>query len=413
MAIYSIYLASFWTIFGKNLLISHLAILPFVIGLIFQFNKLANRFLDKKLIPLAFLLLLIEPTMLTQTLMAGYDIVSCYLFLMGLNSVFGNKRYMIAFSMIILPVINLRGFTLVASLFLIDLYINSTREHFIKKTFKIFLAYLPSIFFLFGWMFYHYMETGWYAVSINRDRYHHLNGLEIIFRNIIYIIWKIIDFGRIIIFLFIIIFFFKTRKLKDTKVKTLFFIMLFSVLPYCIFLLPFSYPVSHRHFMITYIISIITFIYFVGFLKQNNIKIVVLVITFLCLIAGNFIIYPERYGNGWDASIKGYPYFEMKMQLDSFLKKSDIEPSAIGTKFPIDFDNYDVFLSSEHFQFTDIDKKPLNKFKYIVQSNISNNFTPANIEELNHSWVLMKEFRSWQVYIKLFKNPEYYNENKN
>src|SRR5665811_945241 len=41
--ILGIYLASIWTLFGKSLLLSHLAMLPFVLGIVFQSIQLCRR----------------------------------------------------------------------------------------------------------------------------------------------------------------------------------------------------------------------------------------------------------------------------------------------------------------------------------------------------------------------------------
>jgi hypothetical protein len=77
----------------------------------------------------------------------------------------------------------------------------------------------------------------------------------------------------------------------------------------------------------------------------------------------------------------------------------------IGSKFPLDFDNYDCNLNDRNFSFVDLDKKAFRDIQYVVQSNISNTFTPEEIETLNSKWKLIKELRAWPVYIKLFKNP--------
>ncbi len=43
--------------------------------------------------------------------------------------------------------------------------------------------------------------------------------------------------------------------------------------------------------------------------------------------------------------------------------------------------------------------------KYIILSNISNSFSPQVMEEIENKWALEKEFKSYQIYIKLYKNP--------
>ncbi|NTW34073.1 MAG: hypothetical protein HGB12_15895, partial [Bacteroidetes bacterium] len=217
--LYSTYLAVLWVIFGKSLFVNHIAILPFVTGILFQYYKLANRFLDKKYVVFSFIILLLEPTITSQTILAGYDLVFCFLFLFGLNSVFDNNRYKIALSVIAMPLLNSRGFSLVCSIFLIDFYINSAGYSNIKKFLKNIAAYLPAIIFLIVWLLYHYMSTGWFIVSGSRERFHHISGLEEIFRNLIYIAWKINDFGRVVIYFVIFILAYKVIKSNKSTSK--------------------------------------------------------------------------------------------------------------------------------------------------------------------------------------------------
>jgi hypothetical protein len=402
--IYSGYVAFLWLIFGKSLFVSHLAILPFVIGTLYQFYKLSLRFINKNQLYLALVLLFIDPTIFTQAYLAGMDIVFCFLFLLGVNSAIDNKRILLLLSLVLMPVLRLRGFTFVISIFLIDWFIN--RENF--QSFKIylknrFLIYLLPLSVFILWYILHYNYTGWLIVSENRKAFHHLNGLEGMIKNFIFILWKIFDFGRIFLFIPIILFF-KFQKPKEKKGQQLIIILFFTVLPYIVFFLPLSYPVSHRHFMITYILGIIAFAYFVGNIKKSYRTLIYSFVIF-GLLSGNFWLYPERYGNGWDASMKVYPYFKLKNDFDNYIKNSNIDPNTIGTKFPMDFDLYYSNLEPEKFGYQYIDESPIEKFNYIVQSNISNTFTPEEIVELKNNWVLEKEILSWPIYIRLYRKP--------
>lgn len=402
--LYSTYLAFMWLVFGKSLFVCHLAILPFVIGILFQFHKLSLRFIHKNQLYFAFLLLFIEPTLFTQAYLAGIDLVFCFLFLLGINSAINNKRILLLVSLVFIPVLRLRGFTFVISIFLTDWYMNrnifSSIKTFIKNRFWVY--FFPFIVFIF-WYIIHYNYTGWLIVSANRVAFHHYTGLNGMARNFIYIFWKIFDFGRIFLFIPIILFFIN-RKPKEKKNLQLILILLFTILPYIIFLLPFSYPVSHRHFMVAYIIMIIAFTYFSFNLKKTT-RIILYSLAIAGMLSGNFWLYPERFGNGWDASMKVYPYFKLKNDFDNFIKSSAIKPHRIGAKFPMDFDLYYTKLEPQKFGYRYINEEPIKNFNYIVQSNICNTFTPGEINELKKNWICEKEFSSWPIYIRLYKNP--------
>lgn len=399
--LYSTYIAAIWKVAGRSLFITHLAILPFVVGIVYQFYLLLNRFLDKKFAILAFLFLLAEPTIITQTIIAGYDLVLCFLFLTGLNGIFKNKRSLIFLSVMFMPLINIRCFSIVISVFLADLIFNLENFKSIKKIAKNSLPYLISMVLLLFWMFYHYHLTGEFFLSHRRGWYHHYTGIEGMIRNLIYIFWKISDFGRIFIIAVIIALSVKIKFRNNILYK----VLIFSILPYLLFFLPFPYPVSHRHFIHFYPVIILLFVYLISIQKQKAFRIIVSIIAIICLITGNLWIYPERYGNGWDSSFKSLPYFNLKNQLDNYITYKKINPVSVGSRWPMNFDNYDTKLDNIHFSFTDIEMLPLSKHEYIAQSNISNNFTVSEIEELNKNWILEKEFSSWPVYIKLFRNP--------
>jgi len=404
--VYSLYLASLWVVIGKSLFACHLAILPFVIAMVHQFYLLARRYVNQQFIYFAFLLLFIEPTMSAQTILAGCDIVCCFLFLWALNSILDNKRWWLSLAMLFLPLLNSRGFSFVVALFLIDVFINRSNYSGILVFLKSVLFYFPPFFLFVGWLLYHYHIAGWMAVSEGRSALHHVKNMEGIVRNFTFIIWKMADFGRIAIYLFLVFIFLKIYKSKDILGKQLFVILFFSLLPYLIFFLPFSYPVSHRYFMVTNIVAILLFTYSIRYIRAKALQIFFIVVIAVSLLAGNFIQYPERFGNGWDASLKVLPYFGLKEKLDQYLKTSQIKPIDVGAEFPLNFDDHDGNPASAHYAFTDLDTKPFNSFPYIVQSNICNTFTPAEIASLNSRWLLVKEIRSWTVYIKLFKNPD-------
>ncbi|MFH0866295.1 MAG: hypothetical protein V1904_08870 [Bacteroidota bacterium] len=399
--LYSTYIALLWAVAGRSLFITHLAILPFVIGIVYQFHLLLNRFLEKKYARLAFLLLLIEPTLITQTIIAGYDLILCFLFLLALNGIFKNKRGLILLSVIFIPLINIRGASIVLSVFIIDLIFNTGNFRSVRMFIKSSFPYAASLVLLLLWMLYHYHHTGWLFLSHRRACCHHYTGMEGMTRNLIYALLKLFDFGRVFIFVLIITLSVKIRFKDNPLLK----VLVFSMIPYLLFFLPFAYPASHRHFIHLYPVMIILFIYVISLYKQKSFRITVSVFAIISLIAGNLWIYPERYGNGWDSSLKSIPYFKLKKQLDNYVTDTRIDPADVGSRWPMNFDDYDTKLDNTHFSFADIDILPLAKHGYIAQSNISNNFTVAEIEELNKSWILEKEFSSWPVYIKLFRNP--------
>lgn len=399
--IFSIFQASVWFLFGKSLVTNHFTLFPFLIGILYQFNLLAKNFLKPRYFLWAFLLLLIEPTLLSQTLIGGYDLIICFLFLMALNGIFKNKKWMVLIAAVFIPLINIRGFSMVISLFVIDLYFNIHDYTKTRPFLKNIIPYLLSLVFLFGWMFYHHYVTGWFFQSHLRGSLHQFVGFGGMVKNLAFNIWKLMDFGRV--FLFIIILILSVNiPLKDNP---LLLIILVSFAIHLLFFLPFPYPVSHRHFIHLYPILILLFLSMIQNIESKRVRSKSLALAFIFLISGNIWVYPERYGNGWDSSLKSLVYFKQKNNLDNYIIENKISPTSVGSKWPMNFDDYNTKLKNTHFMFSDIEAFPLKDFEYIAQSNISNNYTEKELVELRNEWVPLRTFSSWPVYITLYKNP--------
>ena len=409
--LYVIYLAFTWLIFGKSLLISHLAVLPFLVGIIIQLKKIARALYPGISLLSLYLLLLFEPTFLTVCIMGGYDLAIIFFFLFALNAIYFQKKNIFFFlSLIVLPLINLRGFTIVFGILFYDIYVywkSFAKKFKFTQLIKYFSAYIISAVLFCCWLLYHYCAKGWYIVNPSFDSFNRVNSLEMFLRNFIYIFWKIFDFGRFIIWMPVL--FFSCKLLLNKKLfkkeNHAYVFLGFSLLYYFVFFWPTSYPVSHRYLLLSLILVIIPFLMIVDKIPYKLVRFSVIGFTCIALFMGNFIVYPERFGNGWDASIKFIPYFKIEKELDAFIKTNNIDPNHVGAKYPMHFSRYDTYLTKDDFSFTDLDKKEFYKWDYIIQSNISNTFTSDEIITLNNKWVRVKELRAWPVYIKLFKNP--------
>lgn len=409
--LYGTYIALLWTVFGKSLLVMHLAVLPFLFGIVFQFKKIAKALYPEISLLFLFLLLLFEPTFLTVCLMGGYDLAIIFFFLYSLNAIyFKKKNIFFILSLLVLPMLNLRGFTIVFGIFFYDIYSEwkkFNRKNFFGQLIKFFFPYLIPAFIFCCWLLYHNSIQDWYIVHSDFDSFQKLNTAEMFLRNFAFIFWKIFDFGRIFIWIPIIILALKLlfRKKLFNKEYHAFIFLGFSLLYYFVFYWATSYPVSHRYLLISIIVAIIPFLMIVDKIPNKLFRYIVIIITCIILFFGNFIMYPERFGNGWDASIKFIPYFKIEKELDSYVSSKGINSKLVGSEYPMHFSRYDTYLTNDNFKFSDIDKKDFEKWDYIVQSNISNTFTPEEVMHLEKDWILMKEFKSWPVYIRLYKNP--------
>ena len=90
---FPMYLAFAWTLFGRTLLVSHLAMLPFVLGIVFQANKLVSFYFSDKNRTIALMLLLADATLLSQCTLVSPDVILVLGFLTALNGLLYQKRW--------------------------------------------------------------------------------------------------------------------------------------------------------------------------------------------------------------------------------------------------------------------------------------------------------------------------------
>jgi len=403
---YGLYFAIIWKIFGKSLFISHLAFYPFIFGMIWQVYRLSKKIIPAQLIPLVLIVLTVEPTIFTQSLLMGYDIILLFLFLLAINQLMENKRnFILSLTLLLMTMISIRAVFMLAAIFTIEIYLWKRTKDYVIKSVKL-LIYFPAIIFLLVWYTIRYQETGFLFSSFNNPGHRQWIDLSMMIRNIIFTAWKIMDFGRIGLILFIVfgLLWMKSKKVPfDPKLKILLsylFIIIFFITGMNI---PISNPVSHPYFVIIYIFLILISIYLLQYFRWRKIIYTVFVLT---LLAGNFWIYPQRFGNGWDASLKIKPYFSLFEETKSYIREEQINTMHIGTKFPLYSDTKYTHLTKEHFSFQDLDKIPFEKCNYILYSNVINTFTPVELKRLSEKWQLIHTWQMGQINIKLYENPD-------
>ena len=90
--LFGIYLAFLWKLFGKSLIVSHLAMLPFLLGILIQSFLLAKYFLGVKYAWTFPLILLANPCYLGHSILISPDIVLLFFFLLSFYSILKNRK---------------------------------------------------------------------------------------------------------------------------------------------------------------------------------------------------------------------------------------------------------------------------------------------------------------------------------
>ena len=98
--------------------------------------------------------------------------------------------------------ISTRGMTLVAMFYVYEMWIVTGKFSFKKALYKIY-PYLPAGIIAFSFLAFHYWKTGWIGFHSNSEwapGFELVSGKQLI-KNAIILGWRLLDFGRIFVWL--------------------------------------------------------------------------------------------------------------------------------------------------------------------------------------------------------------------
>lgn len=401
------YIALGWQILGKSLWVNHLLCLPVLIATAWFYLKVASCFLQNTYLWIATVLLLLEPTYLAQSTMASLDILVVMGFMGGLYSIIYNKKYLLILLSILLAMISVRGAIFVFALFINQLVFNYYKYKKIEA--KLILPYLiPASFFIL-WVLLHYKQTGYLLVREGSPwaGHHQLANFKQLAKNIVYIAWMLLDFGRLFLFfplLLLLLFLMWKHKIFHTKTKILLHWILWSTFLLAIILCIRTNPILHRYFMVSFLlISILAVHLFTNHLKKNQFTFG-FILVFAVLTSGHFWIYPDRISQGWDASLAHLPYFKLRNEMMDYIRLENITQNEVTTGFPMYNSYYHTNLIEDKNKFTPLSKRKLTESSYIVYSNIFNDFDDNDLKQLkSKNFVLEKSKKQLGVKMQLYR----------
>ena len=410
----SFLLAILWKILGKNIVVGHLLMLPFSIGIITQLYFLLKKyFKSNKYISPAILLIILDVTLLSQMAVVSSDLILVFFFLASVNSIHKNKKWSLAFYLIGLGLIHFRGAITIFGLFLYDLFLN-TRNTPVKNYPRLIInsipPYIPITVLLSAYFIYHYLTAGW---AFKHDASPWAGCFETVdfkgfIRNIFIVGWRLVDFGRIFLWLAGFYFFllFIRKKIQfDNNLRNLFILCALILAVNLPGMLIYKVLSAHRYLLPVFILIslIISYILFEK-LQNNKIKKGIYIILLIGLITGNLWVYPDKIAQGWDSTLGSLPYFSLRKKMIEYIEKNNITFKSVGSDTPMASKFKYIDLTEDNRIF---EEKDFTKDEYILYTNIINEFTDEEIDKLNNEWVLEKEFRFFPVHMRLYKNPRF------
>ncbi len=404
---FGMYLAAGWFMFGKNLLVAHWLMFPFLLLLFYNAWRLGQDFLENQKAWLFPLFLLLDPGIAAQLFIVGPDLALLAFFTLTLRGVLSHRPQLILFGIIGLGMISMRGMMCGFALCLYDLIFNREGQRFsIKMIWNKLAPYLPGAFLMIAFLVAHYLHAGW--IGYHQDSpwagSFQVVGIKDIGRQALVLVWRLLDFGRIglwIIMLYLVI---RNRgQLAKEKWKPLLWIggLLFLLLAW-----PFLryIGVNQHRYLLPFIL--ITYLFFLQLWKElsNHIQKTLLLASLgICLLLGNLWVYPETISQGWDSSLLHWKYHSQLKEAESFLQEQQIPFNQVGTAFPAIGAQKNRYLNEIEDGFKAYD---FGKDRLILYANVMNDFSDEEIAQLQNTWTPIFKSEKLGVKVIIYSNEE-------
>ncbi len=398
-------LAFFWKLFGHSLWVSHMTMMPFVIGTIYQLYRCVFYYTQNQTQSFfAFVLLLADPTLATSLVLVNPEVIILFFFFLVLNGFLYKESLWKFVGLFFLSIITFRSMMLFAGFFLFEvlnqLYINKkSLKQLLNLKFLVFycLSSLPAALYI-SWRL---IAKGWLQTHINSPwaDYWLFPSFPQFLKNFTVLVHRYIDFGRVFIFIFLLIILLKFRR-KIRQKKSYKQILLLSIcsVTFVVFAVLFSRNAfGHRYFIVSYILFTLLAFLLLNLIKKW--KKIIFTLLFFGLITGNLWIYPERISQGWDSTLAHVPYHKLRLDAIDYLNEQNIDIENVASFFP----NYnkvdEIDLSGN--------QKAFQKFnemnEYVFYSNVYN-LSDKEYQTLENNFIEVKRFQKFQIYITILKN---------
>jgi len=415
--LFGMYVALVWKVFGKTLCASHFAMLPFLFGIVFFLLAIGNKLLEEKRAPWLVLLCFADPVLASQSVLVSPDLVLVCCFLMAVWAIWSEKSWWLALGVIGLGLISTRGMMVGLALFAFSIFASSEKLDF-PLFFKKLLPFLPGGLLSASFLLYHWTQAGWVGYHADSSWGPSFEQVDIqgFMRNIGIMAWRFLDFGRVFVWVGIAVLGFIGLRRSNWNVPRfdrhqtgwqLVALTVFVFIAIGPSQLLYKGLLSHRYFLPFFIPLNFTVLYFLCKTNQcvPNIQWNRLVIPALCLglASGNLWVYPQKTAMGWDSTLAHLPWYELEKQTEAFLKSENIPFDKVGTAFPNigSRELYDLNGVADGFV-----EKNLATNCYVFYSNVMNDFSDTEIDEMQRDWVVVFQRKMGGVCTILYKNPK-------
>jgi len=381
---FNIYLAGCWAIFGKSLLVAHLAMLPFLLGIVWTWWNWCKRYLSAQYAGWGMLILVVQPTFLAQSSLLSPDVALVCFFLMALDAALRNREWVLTLAVIGMASVSFRGILMVPSVFLTAFVVTRGWNDW-PKTIRHLFSYLPVGALVLAWFWYHVQVQGW-LLSPPAETYgshREVMGITGILRNLGILGWRWLDYGMVFIWIFLFIApLLHFKKLKsDYRTYQLTLVVFLPTLWLALLLIPFSNPIGHRYFTAHFLLLCLLALRQIELVELKWRRWAVPLALGIGLMSGHFLVYPPHIAQGWDSNLAHWAYF----RLDDELQYAPVwEDGLACSDFPLLGSRVERYLEDgiPHNLFENLHDAGWENCTCILYSNVSNGFSDEQLLEL-------------------------------
>ena len=395
------YIAFCWTVFGRTLPVSHFAILPFYIGTLWISYQIGIYYLGE--FGIAFpILCFLDPTLSAQSMLVSPDILVIFFFLVCWYSIVYKKEKLLAAAVMALGLLSMRGMMIAFALFIFTLLQKEEKLSNLTNVKTKLRPFIPGGALGLGFLIAHYSYTGW--IGYHPDSPWAESFATVSFsgflKNILILIWRYIDFGRLFIYGSLWMILYRIRHYAKPKVweaMTMVAILELILIPS---LLIHQGLLGHRYLLPIFLgINLLFCICLLEFQSLKR-KYMWLSIAGFFLVTGNLWIYPKKIAQGWDSSLAHTSFYELRNEMVDYIDSEEIDYQSIGTVFPQigPFEAYDLNGRKDGFISKDFEQN-----EFIFYSNVMNDFSDEEIDELENSWEVKKLIKRNGIEVILYK----------
>jgi hypothetical protein len=401
--------AILWKIFGLHLWVSHVFIFLWSIILAYNTFCLTKHLFSTNIVGLLVFVLLLDSAILAQIAMASPDIILLCSFVMAVRSIVENKKILLSISLIFLFLINARGTLAGIIVFIFYCFYSFvvrkeklSIRFFITKT----IPFLPALLLLISYFIYYFSNRGWILISADSpwaEGYLAPEGLYNYIKNIFAYSLRLVENGRIVIWLLGFYLIYLVYRKKDTftdKEKSIGVLFILLFLLYLYFALTTRIAIATRYNMpTTFVLTLFIFLLLDRYVDFKRFKLISIVV--ICfLLSGNCWVYPDKIAKAWDSSLAHLPFYSLRNECLDYLDQNNIPYTDVsggfclyGNRRYVDLMDKDSRISTE------------TENKYFLYSNISNlgDDFQHEIRDTKH-WKLIKTFKKGMVYISIYQN---------